>query len=242
MSQSGGDQSIGYHAEQLIGVMQKAYWDNPEKCIRVAGIELFFMDLLDWKSMKCYHHMIKQEPKLFAQLVNGIFKKDHGRIDEQLKDQICVQNMYKIYEKAHFCPTENNGEVLTESLEQWIERYKQLLIDQDQKSLFTATLGRLFAFSPEGLDGHEPCEAVRNMIEKYGDDRMYHSYQIEVYNRRGVYCCSAGKEELKMADEFEKNAQYLEPNYPKTAKIFYGLSKTYESEAKRERVEAENDW
>ena len=242
MPQSGGDQSIGYHAEQLIGVMQKAYWDNPEKCIRVAGIELFFMDLLDWKSMKCYHHMIKQEPKLFAQLVNGIFKKDHGRIDEQLKDQICVQNMYKIYEKAHFCPTENNGEVLTESLEQWIERYKQLLIDQDQKSLFTATLGRLFAFSPEGLDGHEPCESVRNMIEKYGDDRMYHSYQIEVYNRRGVYCCSAGKEELKMADEFEKNAQYLEPNYPKTAKIFYGLSKTYESEAKRERVEAENDW
>lgn len=67
--------------------------------------------------------------------------------------------------KAHFCPTENNGEVLTESLEQWIERYKQLLIDQDQKSLFTATLGRLFAFSPEGLDGHEPCEAVRNMLK-----------------------------------------------------------------------------
>ena len=72
------------------------------------------------------------------------------------------------------------------------------MIDNDQESLFTVTLGRLFSFSPLGEDEHEPCEAVRKMIEKYGDDKMISRYQTAVYNRRGVFSPSAGKEELKI--------------------------------------------
>ena len=33
------------------------------------------------------------------------------------------------------------------------------------------------------------------MIEKYGDERMISSYRVAVFNRRGVYRPSAGKEE-----------------------------------------------
>ena len=89
-------------------------------------------------------------------------------------------------------------------------------------------------------DGHEPCKAVRNMIEKYGDDKMINSYQISVFNRRGVFNASAGKEELRIAEEFKKNAEYLEPNYPKTAKIFYKLFESYNDLSIQERVYAEN--
>ena len=200
------------------------------------------MNLLEWDNMKCFHHMIKQSPELFAQLVACVFKKDHGNNEEISKDQTYFHNMYTIYDKAHFCPTENNGEVLEEELEEWLRKYRQLLIDSDQESLFTATLGRLFSFSPIGADGHEPCEAVRKAIEKYGDDKMISRYQTAVYNRRGVFSPTAGKEELRMAEEFKANAQHLEPRYPMTAKIFYGLYETYKRESDRERVDAENGW
>ena len=186
--------------------------------------------------------MIKQSPELFAQLVEVVFKKDHGTIENHLKDQTYIHNMYKIYEKAQFCPAESNGEVSEDQLEQWIERYRQLLIANDQESLFTVTLGRLFSFSPLGIDGHEPCEAVRKMIEKYGDDKMNSRYRVAVYNRRGVFSPSAGKAELRMAEEFKENARYLEPYYPKTAKIFYGLYEIYKNESERERMDAENGW
>ena len=108
--------------------------------------------------------------------------------------------------------------------------------------MFTSTLGRVFSFSPLGDDGHEPCNAVRKMIEKYGDDKMINSYQIAVFNRRGVFSPSAGKEELRMAEEYKTNAEYLEPFYPKTAKIFYKLFESYNRESKRERMDAENGW
>lgn len=239
---SESNQMTEYHVEQLIGVIQDAYMDDTEKCARIAHIEVLFMNLLEWENMKCFQRMIKQSPELFAQLVASVFKKDHDDIQVELKDQKYIHNMYTIYDKAHFCPTENKGEVFEEQLEQWIEEYRQLLINNDQESLFTATLGRLFSFSPLGIDEHEPCEAVRKMIEKYGDDKMISHYQTAVYNRRGVFSPSAGKEELRIAEEFKTNAQYLEPHYPMTAKIFYGLYETYKRESDRERMDAENGW
>lgn len=80
------------------------------------------------------------------------------------------------------------------------------------------------------------------MIEKYGDDKMINSYQIAVFNRRGIFSPSAGKEELRMAEEFKTNAEYLESLYPKTAKIFYNLFKSYKHESKIGRMDAENGW
>lgn len=242
MPHSGGNQMTGYHVQQLMSVIQDAFKDDTEKCIRISHLEIIFMNLLEWENMKCFQQMIKQLPELFAQLVAGVFKKDHGESEGQSINQAYIHNLYTIYEKAHFCPAEKGGMVEEVQLKQWIEKYRQLLIQNDQASLFTSTLGRLFSFSPSGVDGHEPCEAVRKMIEKYGDDKMASSYRIAVFNRRGVFSPSAGKEELRMAEEFRENARYLEPHYPKTAKIFYSLYEAYQRESDREREDAENGW
>lgn len=236
------DQMTSYHLEELLKVIQDAYMYDVDKSIRISHIELLFMNMLKWENMKCFKHMIKKSPELFAGLVDGVFKKDYGSNDDSHKDQTYIHNMYTIYDQAHFCPAENNGEVDEYQLEHWVEKYKELLIENNQESLFTATLGRLFSFSPIGSDGREPCEAVRKMIEKYGDDKMTSRYQTAVYNRRGVFSPSAGRSELKMAEEFKSTGQYLEPDYPKTAQIFFGLYETYKRESDRERMDAENGW
>lgn len=236
------DQMTSYYLKQLIRIIQDTYIDDPVKCNRIFHIEIFFMNLLEWEEMKCFHQMIKQSPEILAQLVAGVFKKDHVLIEDKSKEETYFRNMYMIYQKAHFCPAELNGKVDETNLEKWIKKYRELLIENDQESLFTSTLGRLFSFSPLSDDGYEPCDAVREMIEKYGDDEMINSYQVAVFNRRGVFNPSAGKEELKMAEKFKKTAEYLEANYPKTAQIFYGLFERYEHDSKRERIDAENGW
>ena len=236
------NEMTGYHVEQLISVVQDAYIDDSEKCNRITQIEIFFINLLKWDNMKCFHRMIKQSPELLAKLVSVIFKKDHDFADNFLNNKNYISNMYSIYDKAHFCPAEIDGKVDETNLEEWIKKYKDLLIENDQESLFTLTLGRVFSFSPLGDDGHEPCYAVRKMIEKYGDDNMINSYQIAVFNRRGVFSPSAGKEEIMIAEEFKNNAEYLESLYPKTAKIFYKLFESYNRESEQERIYAENGW
>lgn len=242
MPYSEGNQMSSYHVKQLFKIIQEAYINDVQKCLRISQLEILFMNLLEWEDMKCFHYMIKQSPELFAELVSGVFRKDHEKNEKQVHNQSYIHNMYTIYDKAKFCPTEINGEVSEKKLEKWVEQYRELLIENDQVSLFSSTLGRLFSYSPLGTDGYEPCEAVRKMIERYADDKMINSYMIAVYNRRGVYSPSAGKEEFQIAKKFKENAQILDPYYPKTAKIFYKLYEEYIRESDRERLDAENGW
>lgn len=241
MSYSSGNYWLmGYNVEEFISIIQNAYINDIDKCNRIIQIEFFFSNFLEWEQMKCLNKKIKSSPEIFTQLVCGIFKSDHDKADDLSIDKKYVQNIFSIYDIAHFCPAEINGRVDESELENWINKYKALLIENNRERLFTSTLGRLFSFSPLGDDGHEPCESVRKMIEKYGDDKMLNRYQIEVFNRRGIFSPCAGKEELKIAENFRSNAEFLESSYPKTAQIFYELSNRYEFEAKKQRVDAEN--
>ena len=234
------DGLTGYYMEKFLSALQQAYLSDKKKCQRISQLEVFFMNLLRWEDMKCFHHMIKNFPEVLAQLVSVIFQHDHTRGEADKLDERYVHNAYSIYNKARFCPTEENGKVSKERLEQWLLQFRELLERNDQSRLFGAVVGRLFSFSPPGEDGHKPCEAVRDMIEKYGDERMRDSYCAAVYNRRGVFTPSAGRAEKEMAESFRENADYLVSRYPETARIFYQLSDTYEREAKQEREEAEN--
>ncbi len=233
-------QMTDYYMEQFLEIMQKEFLYDDDKCLRISQIEIFFMNLLEWDNMKCFHHIIKRSPELFVQLVAVLYKKDHEPKEANKPDEQYLHNMYTVYHKAHFCPAEEKGEVKEERLRQWVKKFRILLEQNDQVNLFGSMLGRLFSFSPIGKDGYEPCEAVRVLIEDYFDDRMLRSYESAVYNRRGVYSPSAGKEELRIAEAFRTNAEYLTLKYPKTAKIFYSLYYRYKRESERERTDAEN--
>lgn len=229
-----------FHIKQLLEPLQDAYLSDKEKCIQIAKVEMFFRNVLDWNDMKCFSHMIKDSAQLMADIVSIVFKKDNSVDDVNKKDASLVTNMYMLLEKAHFCPTEDNGKVDESKLEAWVLEFKRLLELNDQKSLFTNILGRLFSYSPKDDDGYEPCVAVRKMIEKYGDDELVDRYILCVYNRRGVFTPTAGKGELRLAEGYRKTARYLEADYPKTALIFNGLYEMYVNEARREREGAEN--
>ncbi len=240
MPSSQGGERMACYIKQFLKIVQREFLHEEEKCHRISQIEIYFMNLLEWEDMECFHYRIKKSPELFAQLAAGIFKCDHERGKEEEPEGQYVKNMYTVYHKAHFCPAEENGEVEEEKLQLWVERLKTLLEQNDQGRLFGFLLGRLLSFSPVGKDGHMPCEAVRAVIEKYPDEHLRNEYETSVFNQRGMHSPSAGKAELRMAEGFRANAEYLNPRYPETAKIFYSLSERYKREARCERAEAEN--
>lgn len=231
-----------YYLQELLKPLQNAYLEDSVRCVRIATIEMIFFHFLPWGDMKCFKQSIRKDPKVYADLVSLVFRKDHGHTlplsDEEREYR---NNLHSLYIKARFCPAEVNGEVKAEELESWIHQFKGLLEENDQGSLFGALLGRLFAFSPKGLDGHKPCEAVRPMIEKYFDGRLGQGYRSAVLNQRGMFSPTAGKAELELAESFKANAEYLTfLGYPRTAKIYYELARDYYDESADERQEAEN--
>lgn len=231
---------VKYYVQQLVKAIQEKYLSDSEKIIEIAKIELYFSSLLEWDEMKCLQIIFKQSPKLFADIIKVIYKKDNETNVDITNNEDFNRSMYRLYRKAHFCPAEKDGKVDEVELEKWILEFRQLLITNNQDSLFTLALGRLFSFSPVGTDGHEPCESVRNMIEKYGDDEMNNSYITEVCNRRGVYNLTAGEDEFKIANALKENGEYLESEYSETAKMYFDLYNIYMHDSERERRAAEN--
>ncbi|MDU5460106.1 hypothetical protein [Anaerococcus vaginalis] len=237
---SKNNQLACYHAQELISLLQNAYIDDLKKCEIISKIELYLManNLLELKDMICFQRMFKEFPEILSDIVSVIFGKDKELGLAKYNNKY-FQYLIIIYQNANFCPTEKNGIVVEEELDLWIKKYKELLNKNNQGSYFTKTLGRFLAFSPIGEDGYEPCNAVRQMIEKYGDNELINAYESSIYNRRGIYIFSGGKEEIEIANNFKRNAQYLESLYPKTAQIYYDLYERYKYESIQERLDAE---
>lgn len=231
-----------YYLSEILEKLQDAYEDDMNRSSEIARIEIAFFNLLDWEKMRCFQNEIKRNPEMYAEMVSILYQRE-GELSREEQDEAQKQYIsiiYKLFDKAKFCPAEKDGKVDADELGQWIEQFRTLLMKNNQFHLFGHLLGRLLAFSPVGDDGYMPCEAVRITIEKYADAKMISAYKTTVYNNRGIFTPSAGKEELKMANNFKETADYLAIKYPKTAEIYYGLYQVYLSESSNARECAEN--
>lgn len=235
--------NIEFYLSELLKPLQAEYLYDSDKCMKIAEIEFMFFNVINWENMRCFQFEIKSSPDLFAEMVSIIYKKENDEPENrELTEQEhnYINNIHMLFDKAKFCPAEVNGEVNKKELKKWIERLILLLKKNKQSGLLGFLLGRLLSFSPVGRDNHRPCEAVREMIEIYADDSLISEYQVSVFNGRGMHSPSAGKEELRMAEKFKENAEYLSVKYPRTAEIYYGLYHSYKEDSDSERERAEN--
>lgn len=234
--------NVEYYLAELLKPLQDEYADDPQKASKLVEIEVNFFGVLDWNQMRCFHNEIKRTPDIFAEMVSIVFKKDNTeKIKERTEEQTRYVNaIYRLYDMAHFCPAESNGIVIYDELDKWIKGFRNLLTKNNQQSLFGFLLGRLWSFSPVGEDNYYPCEAVRTAIENYSDDSMISEYKVALFNQRGVFSPSAGREEKAIAERYKTAADFFKLRYPKTAEVFYGMYRRYMAEAEEERSRAEN--
>lgn len=232
---------FSYYLEELLEILQRNYRQTAE-CIRVAQIELNYSGFLKWDKMKCFRRMMETQPAYYAEMAEKIYLKDGEEKKESTEEQkSMVNSVYDLYDKAKFCPAENDGTVNEQELKLWVGEFISLLEKQKQRRLFGHLLGRVLANSPIGEDDCYPCEAVRKIIEQYEDDfeSLRSSYTVAIFNKRGVYSPSAGKAEMEIANSYKKNADKLRTKYPRTAEIYDCLYQQYKYQSDSERESAE---
>ena len=230
-----------YYLEEIFDILQQAFIDDDEKCTKLATLEWMCRNVLEWENMKCMQKIMKDDPTFYALLVSIIYKADGNESVDEEKRKL-ANKVYSGFDKATFCPTERNGNVIYENLKKWIEKFKELLISQRQERLFGNLVGRLLAYSPIGEDGYSPCEAVRMIIEEYYVDSLKNGYVVAEENKRGMHTVDAGKSELILYQRYQKNAEALQERYPYTADIYFAISADYKREAEYERKRAEDEW
>ena len=228
-----------YYMKQILQTLQQEYLQDDKKRIVLSQIEWSLVNILEWDQMKCVQYEMKKDPHMYAELVSIIYKHDEDDTLDEEKAKL-ASRLYKGFMQAKFCPTEDSGNVSYEELKAWILTFKELLKKQKQERLWGHLTGKLLAYSPIDQDGFMPCKAVRRIIEEYSDDDMESSYASEEFNKRGVYSPDGGKSELRLSENYKKNAEALQYKYPHTAKIYFSLSDSYRAQSECERENAEN--
>lgn len=234
--------NLRHHPYDLTLLLEKIqneflFTDN---CIRVAYIEIKYCNLLDSGNLKCLNRSLAIEPRLYASLAALIYVKENQKITDVTEEmKIRANNAYSIFMNIRFCPGEDAGSVRLNDIKEWVGNFNIALNQQNQESLFSNLLGRVLAYSPIGEDGFYPCEAVRDIIEIYGNRDLYSSYTISIFNERGVHSPTAGRAERELAAEYKNTANHLRVKYPKTAEIYDMMYMQYKREADSERESAE---
>jgi hypothetical protein len=234
--------------KDILEILQNEFIGDDDRCQQIATWELYHFYQLDWDEMRCLKRELSLSPLLYADIINYIFKHDNDKekinLTEQEKNR--NSNLYNLYHKAAFCPGEINGVVDDKILNVWLKEFDELLEKNNQKSLKAFLLGRLFAFSPLGLDGHYPAEPIRDVIELLNNScdiqELQREYVVTVKNQRGVYSPSGGEAERRLADDYKREADYHRSKYPCVAEIYDVIHDQYNAQADYEREAEENGW
>ena len=98
-------------------------------------------------------------------------------------------------------------------------------------------LGKLLAHSPAGDNGIWPCPCVCKYIESHSSQTLKQGLLDGVFNKRGVYLSTGGRNEKLLAEQYLFYADKLISWYPKTAIILKDISKMWRRESIRESEE-----
>lgn len=236
--------SSGLILGELLEPLQKKFIESESdlKAVRLAQIEIAFCGIIDQNKMKCLRYLLQKSPHFYLDMAESLYCEDDqvDKKNSKSKNDQRVDLIYHVFTAVRFFPAERGGTVQADDLAQWVEDFKEGLMAINRGSRFGYLLGRVLANSPAGRDGYAPCEAVREIIERYADESLMLAYQTEIYNQRGAYVLTEGTAEQELAEAFQRNAEVLRMKYPQTAAIYDGLSETYKKEALREREEAEH--
>lgn len=227
-----------YFIKRLFATVHQRIGNDFESYPMLFELEMRLYGIIGWENMKCCQYLFKRNAHLFAEIISLTYKKDDGSYDESI-DLEKKQVFFSMERDIKFCPGEENGSINKDILNKWVSEFKSYLEYQHQNSMFYDKLGKLFACSPSGSDGIFPHEAIRDKIEEIGNEELMNSFAFAIIYGRGVHNVTGGKDEFMLGEKYAEISRKLSVRYPKTAKIFSIISKSFFNESEHERKIAE---
>ncbi len=199
------------------------------------------------------HRALARDPAFFAYLLKLIFlpAKDSGIEEPPATDQQQVQNMASqaydvLHDWAHVPGADEGGMIDGLALEIWVKEARKLLKASGRSEIGDSKIGEILSASKREPDQPWPPTPVREIIEVVRSRELESGFEVGVYNRRGVTVRmphDGGEQERALAASYRRDAEALRFDWPRTAACLDRIATTYEVDATREDLSAEQrDW
>ena len=129
---------------------------------------------------------------------------------------------------------EPGGPIDEPRLQAWIAEARRLLAEADREARGEQYIGQVLAHAWGDDDGTWPPLAVRNVIENASSD-LETGFRRMTYTKRGVTSRGpdeGGAQERTLADQYDRWAESIADQWPRTAAILRALAVGYRAEGR----------
>jgi hypothetical protein len=224
--------------------------DIPEG--QIAHLEWIYLALLEHSGRPpiVLHKTMSRDPAFFVQVLLAIYGARSGGTAENEEIPSSVKALasqaFRLIESWNIVPGSDAGGIDPSVLTAWTREAHQLAVHAELGAIGDRYIGRILSYCGIDPDGAWPDKAVRNVIEEMKNDYLEKGLLRNIHNKRGATwrgMLEGGTLERTIADRYEKWADAMKFESPRTASLLRRIALSFEESASRVDEHAEHtDW
>ena len=159
------------------------------------------------------------------------------------KEQFLATAAHYLLQSANVVPgTQGDGTINAEKLNAWVNATRHLLADCKRLRAGDQHIGHILRCAKPNGDELWPAKVIRDLIEVLRSDDIELGMEIGIRNDRGGAWrkqTGGGQQERELAKHYNHQAQLIQNQWPRTARMLRRIAQTYEDEAQRNDRDAE---
>ena len=207
-------------------------------------VEWQFLSLLGKFSMASpvtLEKKLASDPQFFVEVLSFVFRSESEKedtdiveIDEQAN--LLARNAYALLSNWTRCPgTMDDDSFDADVFKEWLREALRIAQHEGYSGVAQSQIGRILVRAPSDPSGLWIHEVVAEALDERNAQAMRSGYTAGLFNQRGVYSPTEGKEELKLAEDNREKADALdERSFSRFATSMREFAQGYERDAERE--------
>ncbi|MGD1824501.1 XRE family transcriptional regulator [Chromobacterium violaceum] len=221
----------------------------------VVELEWVYFQTLRYSRRKArtLHRALARDPEFFVHLIKLIYlpAADSKVVEPEPANIENARNLASqaydvMHDWTHVPGADEQGVIDSLALESWVKHARKRLAEAGRTEIGDSKIGEILSAAKRELDQPWPPIPVRDVIELIRSRNMEQGFEVGVYNRRGVTVRmphDGGGQERALAERYRRDAESLRFDWPRTSACLDRIATTYEIDANREDLSAEQrDW
>jgi hypothetical protein len=229
-------------AYAIVEVIKALQDDQATHTENLFQIEWLYLQLLD-RDLGAYPKLLEQrladDPEFFCEVIRLVFlsKTEERPVEEPTgKQKSIATNAYRLLDHWRTPPgIREDGTYNGDSLNEWLKYVKASCTKSGHLEIALTMVGNVLIHTPSDPDGlwiHQSAAAALNARDA---SRIREGFKNELFNSRGTYTFTSGREERQIAEKYRKQADEVETyGYHRLAISLRQLASVYDTQAERE--------
>jgi hypothetical protein len=219
---------------------------------RLARMEIKFIGLLDSFGTalpKTLHRHLSEQPDFFCEVIQYLYRaksevdgneKTDGaampapKLEPDVAKANLAERAYRLLQDWSYPPGRQKDDSFDGGkLKTWYSAVKLKCIQDERWEVAAHHVGEVLYYSPRDADGLW-IEPVCELLDAKGSEDVRTGLRMKIFNSRGVHGFTSGKDEINLAERWERVAELAEAKgYTYLGATMRALGQTYREDAKR---------